>query len=562
MSEGWEPRFPDQESGQCKHVIASTTNKGGLIDFMSGTIEYWRSKGFGTKIYSSGGTWRELHNEGHLIVHDMSELTGYEEVFGDLLKTLSAPVFGGLLVPDEYLEQLDALGWPWFDMLVGNFYELDQAAAMSDATSVTVAKATDVGGPGMGHATFKGIMLGSDRIVIEDPADYQMVLDWFRDGEPNRREFLEALAVKAEFCVARHLVASVNFHGKGRYFGLIGEVKIVFPKGENGHQSPGCFVETDPNDPFSFGKLDTVAGNPLSYNNGLDVKRLLRPLRRMAAAYDLTGRVVPKMTVVCKHNNACGAGIDWDDPIVALQKMIEGDNRAIFGGVMVTNFPIDDEMADVIRNHHLQKGEDRRILDGIIVPGISEGAKDLIERKTGNCRIVTLPALHDLDLTTVESGWDYVSVPGGFMIQPVSKFLLDFNREDLEFVGNRLTTQEEKDLIMAWAIGSSSCSNTITIVKDGRLLGNGVAQQDRVTACRLARDRARAMKHDLTGAAAYSDSFFPFPDAPMVLIRAGIKTIFASSGSKLGDGKVKAACQKYGLNLVRLPDEVCRGFQH
>ncbi|HXW69638.1 MAG TPA: hypothetical protein VEJ88_08505, partial [Dissulfurispiraceae bacterium] len=57
----------------------------------------------------------------------------------------------------------------------------------------------------------------------------------------------------------------------------------------------------------------------------------------------------------------------------------------------------------------------------------------------------------------------------------------------------------------------------------------------------------------------YSDSFFPFTDGPQVLARAGIKTIFASSGSVM-DNDVKAFCLKKNVSLVLVPDKAGRGF--
>ena len=65
--------------------------------------------------------------------------------------------------------------------------------------------------------------------------------------------------------------------------------------------------------------------------------------------------------------------------------------------------------------------------------------------------------------------------------------------------------------------------------------------------------------HALDCAAAYSDSFFPFPDGLLVLASVGIKTIFASRGS-VNDEAVFDACRQSGVRLWTLPDKVCRGF--
>jgi phosphoribosylaminoimidazolecarboxamide formyltransferase/IMP cyclohydrolase len=109
------------------------------------------------------------------------------------------------------------------------------------------------------------------------------------------------------------------------------------------------------------------------------------------------------------------------------------------------------------------------------------------------------------------------------------------------------------------------------LVKDGRLYGNGVGQQDRVGAAKLAIFRAddaakfadsAAERANLENAVAYSDSFFPFTDAAEVLISRGIKTIFSTSGS-VNDEKIIELCKTNGVNLIMFPDVEARGFyQH
>jgi phosphoribosylaminoimidazolecarboxamide formyltransferase/IMP cyclohydrolase len=125
--------------------------------------------------------------------------------------------------------------------------------------------------------------------------------------------------------------------------------------------------------------------------------------------------------------------------------------------------------------------------------------------------------------------------------------------------GDALDEATRRDLILAWAIGATSNSNTVTIVRDGMLLGNGVGQQDRIGACHLAISRASDAGHDLSGAVAYSDSYFPFADGPLALARAGIRAILATSGS-IRDSEVTAALQREGVTLVLLPDAKARGF--
>ena len=170
-------------------------------------------------------------------------------------------------------------------------------------------------------------------------------------------------------------------------------------------------------------------------------------------------------------------------------------------------------------------------------------------------------------------------VRGGFLAQPNYRFLLDFKDPDLKVFGEPLDLETKEDLLLAWAIGSTSNSNTITIVKDGMLIGNGTGQQDRVGAAELAIKRAidaghgsftwwgkllrflgvNYTKNALKGAVAYSDSFFPFGDGPKMLLKAGVETILSTSGS-VKDQEIQALFLKAGRRFVQLPDSKARGF--
>ena len=78
------------------------------------------------------------------------------------------------------------------------------------------------------------------------------------------------------------------------------------------------------------------------------------------------------------------------------------------------------------------------------------------------------------------------------------------------------------------------------------LFGAGAGQMDRVTACRLAIEKASGLAR---GAIAASDAFFPFPDGPELLIRAGVTTIVHPGGSKR-DQETFDLCQKSGVTCL------------
>jgi phosphoribosylaminoimidazolecarboxamide formyltransferase/IMP cyclohydrolase len=196
-------------------------------------------------------------------------------------------------------------------------------------------------------------------------------------------------------------------------------------------------------------------------------------------------------------------------------------------------------------------------LDGIIAPAFSTAALQMLKRKGDKCRFLANPALGNLTKDSLDSHKRFRYVRGGFLEQPNYDFILDFKNKSLEKTA--AAAGREKDLLLAWAIGSTSNSNTVTLVKDQMLLGNGVGQQDRVSCCQLAIKRAGDANHETEGAVAYSDSFFPFVDGVEALTKAGICAILATSGS-VRDGEIKKFCKENNIALYLLPDSEARGF--
>jgi len=71
-------------------------------------------------------------------------------------------------------------------------------------------------------------------------------------------------------------------------------------------------------------------------------------------------------------------------------------------------------------------------------------------------------------------------------------------------------------------------SNAIVVCKSQMLVGAGAGQMDRPSAAKLAIEKAGGR---CVGAVAASDAFFPFPDAPRLLLDVGITAIVQPGGS-------------------------------
>ncbi|MDP3779121.1 MAG: hypothetical protein Q8R30_03725 [bacterium] len=329
-------------------------------------------------------------------------------------------------------------------------------------------------------------------------------------------------------------------------------VSTLTMKGENASQSPAELFDSQTGDHLSLACFMVIAGNDPSYNNLTDLEAALQTMTHIGAAFKANGYMVPWIALGLKHGSACGVGVSLF-PEVAMQSMVEGDPQALFGGLVMTNFEIDESLAEIV-SHHASNG--RRILDGVAASGITQGAREILSRKKGECRLMVNSFLEGDGAAVLDTAQRFRYVRGGFMTQKNYTFVLDLNADYMSYNGPVVDHQQTlQDCLIAWAVGSTSVSNTITIVRDGMLLSNAVGQQSRVKAARLALDTP----HDVTGALAYSDSFFPFTDGLEILVKAGIKTVFATSGS-IRDKDVIAFAEKSGVTMIMAPDKEARGF--
>ena len=532
-----------------KNALLSVYDKTGIVEFAGSLVE------LGWTLYSSGGTAKAIAAAG-IAVQDVSMLVGGEAILGHRVVTLSREVHAGLLARpiDVDIEELESLGIPWLDLVCVDMYPLKEEIVKPESTPESVIEKTDIGGPTMLRSAAKG-----RRIVMCDPADRERVIQWINSGEPNREEFITSLVAKSEATVADYCLASATYHGNGDYAGMVGKKILTCKYGENGYQTPAALYGCDAEDPLALSNFAQVAGDFPSYNNLCDLERLLQTMTHVAATCEVnSGEIpyVPLIALAVKHGNTCGAAIGSEAEKV-VQNMVTGDPLAIFGGLVMLNFPVTESVAENLLSYGTNEGQ-RRLLDGIIAPCFDEKAIDMLRRKKDNCRFIANPALANLTRASLDNSQRFRYVRGGFLLQPNYTFILDLN--DLALVKyGQATVAEEQDMLLAKAICDTSNSNTITIVSGGKLIGNGVGQQARVYGAQLALTRAEACGHSVIGACAASDSFFPFKDGVETLIEAGIKAVISTSAS-VNDKKVIEYCQENGIALYLIPDKLGRGF--
>jgi phosphoribosylaminoimidazolecarboxamide formyltransferase/IMP cyclohydrolase len=542
-------------------ALLSVYDKSGIVEFAQGLAD------LGWQLYASGGTAKAIADAG-ITVTDVSELVGGGAILGHRVVTLSREISAGLLADkasSEDTAEMSKLGLPIIDLVCVDMYPLEEAIAGSES----VTEKTDIGGPTMLRSAAKG-----RRIVLSHPEQRQLVLDWLKAGKPDEADFLDNLAARAEYEVARYVTASAKYLGGTDVSGSLARVNSPTKYGENPQQAPAAFYADNrvAADPLGLDQFEHVQGVERSYVNMTDIDRLLQTVTHIAAGFQRNFSSVQSIAVGVKHGNACGAAVG-ENTVEAVKKMLEGDTRAIFGGVVMINGAIDEPVAEALM-HHAVDGDKSRLLDGVIGASVTKEALELLSRN--KLRVVVNPALAKLDESSLDSNRRQRPVRGGTLEQPNYDFIQDLSADYMQTHGEP-TDQQKQDMILAWAIGATSNSNTITLVKDGQLIGNGVGQQDRVGAGQLALTRTTTElpeleeqgdslilkvtldKKKLEGASAYSDSFFPFPDGPGLLAKAGIKAILTSSGSVADESVIKSLADQ-GVSIVMVPDKTGRGF--
>jgi phosphoribosylaminoimidazolecarboxamide formyltransferase/IMP cyclohydrolase len=532
-----------------ENALISVYNKDGLEEFADGLS----TQGF--NIYASGGTAKRIGEAG-IDVTDVAELVGGGSILGHRVVTLSREVHAALLAQKtpEDLAELERLGIPLIDLVAVDMYPLREALANPDSTEHDIIEQTDIGGPTMLRSAAKG-----RRIVLSRVEQRPEVLKWLADGRPNAGEFRKQLAGIAELEAAAYILESAKYIGGSAVFGFIGE-KVAEPLyGENPWQSgAGIYMERNCKNPLAYSRYEQHGGIETSYNNVVEfAERMTQTITHIAAGFERNFGEVPALALGVKHGNACGAAYA-DTPQEVIKKMLEGDERAIFGGSVMLNFEIDEELAELLVSHDMEDGQ-KRLLDIVIAAGATVEAKEILQRKTGKLRLLTNPALANLGMASLDTAQRFRYIPDGVAVQDNYTYVPKIGQAEL-LAGGWISPEQERDLVLAWAVGSTSNSNTITLVKDGMVIGNGVGQQDRVGAAELALKRAKDADHTRDGAVAYSDSFFPYPDGAEALVEGGVKVILASSGS-VNDSKIADALKTKGVqSFLTLPDKTSRGF--
>ncbi len=505
-----------------KRALISVYDKTGVVEFAK------ELERIGIEILSSGGTAKLLANSG-IRVKEVSEVTGFPEMMDGRVKTLHPKIHGGILADRKkksHLEEAKKNDIALIDLVVVNLYPFEEAL-LKHANHDELIENIDIGGPALLRSAAKNY---ENVAVVINPNKYLQIVNELTTGSI-AKETLEQLAVEAFEHVAHYDTVIANyFRNKIGKHEFSEYANISFRKlqdlryGENPHQKAALYIDNRFTGPSTiFAKQ--LQGKQLSYNNILD----------STGAFELCKEFSEPTCVIVKHNNPSGVASS-DSIIEAYKKSRNVDPEAAFGGVVVLNREVNEELATEITKYFVEV---------IIAPSFSEGAKKVFATRK-NLRLLEMPNFH----VKRETHLEYRSVPGGLLIQDANITLLD--EKNLKVVTKRKPTDAEmKSMLYAWKIAKYVKSNAIVFARENRAVGIGAGQMKRVDAAKLAAMVANdySGSESLKGSAMASDAFFPFRDGIDFAAKLGITAIIQPGGS-IKDEEVIAAANEHNIAMV------------
>ncbi|MBL8745546.1 MAG: bifunctional phosphoribosylaminoimidazolecarboxamide formyltransferase/IMP cyclohydrolase, partial [Phycisphaerae bacterium] len=278
-------------------------------------------------------------------------------------------------------------------------------------------------------------------------------------------------------------------------------------------------------------------GKELSYNNLNDAAAALS-LALDLAALDPAGHAAS----VIKHANPCGASLSPGAPD-AVRLALRGDPLAAYGGILALSSEFDAACAELVC-------EPGVFLEVIVAPGFTADAVERLKAKSSMVRLLAFDPTRAPDQRSLT----YKSIPGGALVQSADNAPCDPARwRHAAGPAPASATPHARSAAAAiWLVAKHLSSNAIAIGGPDpsgagvRLFGAGAGQMDRLAACRIALEKAGPLAE---GAIAASDAFFPFPDGPELLIRAGIAILIHPGGSKR-DQETFDLCNKHGVTCL------------
>ena len=457
-------------------ALLSVSDKTNLLPFAKKLHE------LGLTLVASGGTAKSLRDAG-LPVKDVSDITGAPEMLNGRVKTLHPAVHAGILARLTESDQKDLRkqNYELIRLVVCNLYPFVNTVSKPDVTIEDAVENIDIGGVTLLRAAAKN---HSRVTVVCDPNDYEKIEKELeksvnKDTSPETRQ---VLALKAFTHTAEYDNAISDYFRK-QYSAGVSQLTLRY--GMNPHQKPAQIFTALDKLP-----LTVVNGSPGFINlcdalNGYQLVKELKAALNLPAATSFK-HVSPAGAAVGVPLDAVQAKLCQVDDLLnqltplatAYARARGADRMSSFGDFIALSDPCDEITAKIIS---------REVSDGIIAPGYSENALQILRKKKGGAYCIL-----QIDPDYVPSPIERKVLFGLTMEQRRNDAVI--NKDTFANIATKHSTavpdSAMRDMIVATIAVKYTQSNSVCYAKDGQIIGIGAGQQSRIHCTRLAGDKA------------------------------------------------------------------------
>ncbi|KAG5347776.1 PUR9 protein, partial [Acromyrmex charruanus] len=436
---------------------------------------------FGLTLIASGGTAQALR-DAKLPVRDVSEVTGACEMLGGRVKTLHPAVHAGILarLTDSDAQDLQKQNYDLIEVVVCNLYPFVNTILKPNVMVEDAIENIDIGGVTLLRAAAKN---HARVTVICDPNDYEKVIKEMDTAADNNTSLKtrQTLALKA-FTHTAEYDNSISDYFRKQYSADVSQLTLRY--GMNPHQKPAQIFTTLEKLP-----LTVLNGSPGFINlcdalNGYQLVKELKSALNLPAATSFKHVSPAGAAVGVPLDNIHAKLCQVDDlhdqltPLAAAYARARGaDRMSSFGDFIALSEPCDVITAKIIS---------REVSDGIIAPGYSEEALQILKKKKGGAYCVL-----QIDPSYVPSPIERKTLYGLVMEQKHNDAVIDKPVFDNVVTKSKTLSENAiRDLIVATITVKYTQSNSVCYAKDGQVIGTGAGQQSRIHCTRLAGDKA------------------------------------------------------------------------
>uniref|UniRef100_A0A1B0C4G9 Bifunctional purine biosynthesis protein ATIC n=1 Tax=Glossina palpalis gambiensis TaxID=67801 RepID=A0A1B0C4G9_9MUSC len=454
-------------------ALLSVSDKTGLIDLGKSLAA------LGFQLVASGGTATALRNAG-LNVKDVADITGAPEMLGGRVKTLHPAVHGGILArttPSDVAD-MKKQNFDYISVVVCNLYPFVNTVSKPDVTVAAAVENIDIGGVTLLRAAAKN----HDRVtVVCEANDYTKVVTEIKQHGDTTLETRKILALKAFTHTASYDDAISDYFRK-QYSGGISQINLRY--GMNPHQKPAQIFTQLEKLPLTVVNAAPGFINLCDALNGWQLVKELKKALGLPAATSFK-HVSPAGAAVATPLSKEQAKLCMVDdlyssltPIATAYARARGaDRMSSFGDFVALSDVCDVVTAKIIS---------REVSDGIIAPGYSPDALEILKKKKngGYCIL-------QMDPNYEPSALERKTIFGLTLEQKHNDAVIDAALfSNVVTKNKKLPESAVRDLIVATIALKYTQSNSVCYARDGQVIGIGAGQQSRIHCTRLAGEKA------------------------------------------------------------------------